>query len=88
MKRVYSLPENIYKNGYKRSKMIKRLTLDILLRGFFQNICLKYVNVGRALISLRKHLVATSSEACALTLRKGFAEEVRSKKIIRKIKLF
>ena len=51
--------------------MIKRLALDILLQGFFQNICLKYVNVGRALISLRKHVVATSSEACALTLRKG-----------------
>ena len=50
--------------------MIKRLALDILLQGFFQNICLKYVNVGRALISLRKHVVATSSEACA--------EEVRS----------
>ena len=51
--------------------MIKRLALDILLQGFFQNICLKYVNVGRALISLRKHVVNTSSEACALTLRKG-----------------
>ena len=58
-------------------KWSQKLALVKLLWFFFQYIYLKNVNFRRVLI-FKKTFIATSSEACALTPSKCFAEEFKN----------
>ena len=62
-------------------KWSQKLALVKLLWFFFQYIYLKNVNFRRALI-FKNTFIATSSEACALTPSKCFAETDQKKKFI------